>query len=69
MQIHKKILGLDLGASLSMMSCFMSTDDDDVNDCEDACNDAHLACVNSCSEGTCPTACDVARDNCIDDCD
>lgn len=65
MQMHRKILGLALGASLGLMSC---SDVDEVNECQDACSDANTACVNSCTEETCPTDCQALLVSCVDDC-
>lgn len=68
MRFRKAIAGLVLGASLGMVSCFISTDDDDSEECLDACNDAHATCIDTCTDDSCRSACSAARSTCIDDC-
>ena len=65
MQLHRMILGLALGASLGL-SC---SDDDDLNECQDACADTYSTCLDNCGDANCTAGCQVAQTSCLDACE
>jgi hypothetical protein len=68
MSTLKVLRGMMAAVSLAAIGCVISTGDD-LDECQDACNDASATCVNNCADDACRAACEAARVSCIDDCD